>query len=94
MQIARGVGSTIATIKDEIFSGRKLLPVGASGSRDESGKMFGTPFVAVDTVDAGTGDLVLVAVGSTDLQADRQADRPTSRHLRRHSPGCCDDGSE
>ena len=29
MQIARGVGSTIAAIKDEIFSGRKLLPVGA-----------------------------------------------------------------
>jgi microcompartment protein CcmK/EutM len=73
MQIACVVGSTIATIKDEKLIGRKLLML---RNTDETGKMFGVPYVAVDTVDAGTGDLVLVAGGSAARQTDISTDTP------------------
>jgi ethanolamine utilization protein EutN len=62
MQIALVIGSTISTIKDESFHGRKLLIVRKA---DTAGKMTGDPFVAVDTVSAGTGDLVLITDGSS-----------------------------
>jgi microcompartment protein CcmK/EutM len=57
MRIARIIGSTISTIKDEAIRGRKLLIVQPA---DTQGKVTGEPYVAVDTVSAGTGDLVLV----------------------------------
>ena len=56
MLIARVIGTTISTIKDEKLVGRKLLIVRQT---DEHGTPAGKPFVAVDTVDAGMGDLVL-----------------------------------
>jgi ethanolamine utilization protein EutN len=62
MQIALVIGSTISTIKDESMRGRKLLIVRKA---DTAGKMTGEPFVAVDTVSAGTGDLVLITDGSS-----------------------------
>jgi ethanolamine utilization protein EutN len=62
MQIALVIGSTISTIKDESISGRKLLIVRKA---DAAGKMTGEPYVAVDTVSAGAGDLVLVTDGSS-----------------------------
>ncbi len=62
MQIALVIGSTISTIKDESIRGRKLLIVRKA---DTTGKMTGEPYVAVDTVSAGTGDLVLITDGSS-----------------------------
>ncbi len=62
MRIALVIGSTVATIKDEALHGRKLLIVQAA---DTAGKPAGEPYVAVDTVSAGTGDLVLVTQGSS-----------------------------
>ncbi len=62
MKIALVIGSTISTIKDENLNGRKLLIVRET---DTSGKPNGAPFVAVDTVSAGAGDLVLVVEGSS-----------------------------
>lgn len=73
MQIARVIGSTVATIKDEKLTGRKLLIVRET---DETGKEVGKPYVAVDTVDAGTGDLVLVAAGSSARQTIQTKDSP------------------
>ncbi len=73
MQIARVIGSTVATIKDEKLTGRKLLIVRET---DETGKEVGRPYVAVDTVDAGTGDLVLVAAGSSARQTIQTKDSP------------------
>jgi len=58
MLIARVIGTTVSTIKDEKLVGRKLLIVRQT---DERGNPTGKPFVAVDTVDAGIGDLVLTA---------------------------------
>ena len=73
MLIAKVIGTTISTIKDEKLKGRKLLIVRQT---DETGEVFGKPYVAVDTLDAGVGDLVLTAHGSGGRQT----------HLTRNSP--------
>ncbi len=73
MLIARVVGTTVSTIKDEKLAGRKLLIVRQT---DEHGEPFGKPFVAVDTVDAGVGDLVLTAAGSSARQTNITRDTP------------------
>jgi microcompartment protein CcmK/EutM len=73
MQIARVIGTTVATIKDEKLVGRKLMIVREA---DERGNPVGKPYVAIDTVDAGPGDLVLVAAGSSARQTTVTKDRP------------------
>jgi microcompartment protein CcmK/EutM len=73
MQIAKVVGTTVSTIKDEKLVGRKLLIVREA---DESGNPVGKPYVAIDSVDAGTGDLVLVAAGSSARQTNITKDTP------------------
>jgi len=65
MLIARVIGTAVSTVKDEKLTGRKLLIVRQT---DEHGDPVGKPFVAVDTVDAGVGDLVLTAAGSSARQ--------------------------
>lgn len=62
MKIALVIGSTVSTIKDEVIRGRKLLIV---RDADTAGKATGEPYIAVDTVSAGTGDLVMVTDGSS-----------------------------
>jgi microcompartment protein CcmK/EutM len=73
MLIAKVIGTTVSTIKDEKLTGRKLLIVRQT---DERGEPFGKPFVAVDTVDAGVGDLVLTAAGSSARQTTITKDTP------------------
>jgi len=73
MLIAKVVGSAISTIKDEKLTGRKLMVVRQT---DETGKAIGKPFVAIDTVDAGEGDLVLTASGSSARQTAITKDTP------------------
>jgi microcompartment protein CcmK/EutM len=73
MLIARVVGSTVSTIKDEKLVGRKLLLVRQT---DECGNPVGKPYVAVDTVDAGAGDLVLTCAGSSARQTSITKDTP------------------
>jgi microcompartment protein CcmK/EutM len=73
MLIARVIGTTVSTIKDEKLAGRKLLIVQQA---DERGEGYGKPFVAVDTVDAGVGDLVLTAHGSSARQTYFTKDSP------------------
>jgi len=65
MLIARVIGTTISTIKDEQLTGCKLLIMRQT---DETGTPVGKPYVAVDTLDAGVGDLVLTAHGSGGRQ--------------------------
>ncbi len=79
MQICRVIGSTVATIKDEKLTGRKLLIVREA---DETGNPLGKPYVAVDTGDAGTGDLVLVAAGSPRPPPPRPPPPPDRAHQR------------
>ena len=67
MLIARVIGTTVSTIKEPTLEGRKLLILRQT---DIDGKPFGKPYVAVDTLDAGIGDLVLTAHGSGGRQTD------------------------
>ena len=73
MLIARVVGTTVSTIKDPKLTGQKLLIVRQT---DERGDAFGKPYVAIDTVDAGVGDLVLTAAGSSARQTTATKDTP------------------
>ncbi|MHC1740503.1 MAG: EutN/CcmL family microcompartment protein [Anaerolineaceae bacterium] len=73
MLIAKVIGSAVSTIKDEKLVGRKLLIVRQT---DEHGVPTGKPFVAIDTVDAGIGDLVLTAAGSSARQTNITKDTP------------------
>jgi len=73
MLIAKVIGTTIATIKDEKLVGRKLLILRQT---DEHGTPAGKPYVAVDTLDAGIGDLVLTCSGSSARQTNITKDTP------------------
>lgn len=73
MLIAKVVGSAVATIKDEKLNGTKLLVVREA---DVEGNSIGKPVVAVDTVEAGVGDLVLIASGSSARQTTITKERP------------------
>ena len=73
MLIARVIGTAVSTIKDEKLTGRKLL---VGRQTDEHGEVLGKPFVAIDTIDAGVGDLVLTAAGSSARQTTITRDTP------------------
>ena len=57
MYIGRVSGTVVATIKNELFEGRKLLLV---DKLDLEGLSTAKYDIAVDMVQAGVGDLVLV----------------------------------
>jgi ethanolamine utilization protein EutN/carbon dioxide concentrating mechanism protein CcmL len=73
MVIARVIGTTVSTIKDETLVGRKLLILRQT---EVDGEPFGKPYVAVDTLDAGIGDLVLTAHGSSGRMTEITKNRP------------------
>jgi ethanolamine utilization protein EutN len=58
MFLARVVGEVVATVKHGALRSQKLLLVQPVTPSDEA---TGKPAIAVDSVDAGPGDLVLVA---------------------------------
>ncbi len=74
MLIARVVGTIVSTIKDEKLTGRKLLIVREATTENE---VVGKAIAAVDLVDAGEGDLVLIAQGSSARQTNLTKDTPT-----------------
>jgi microcompartment protein CcmK/EutM len=73
MLIAKVIGTTVSTIKDDKLTGRKLLILRQT---NETGTPSGKPYVAVDTLDAGIGDLVLTAHGSGGRQTDLTRNSP------------------
>jgi microcompartment protein CcmK/EutM len=73
MKIARVIGTTISTIKDEKVRGSKLLILRQT---DQSGKFIGKSYVAVDLVDAGINDLVLTGHGSSARQTYQTKECP------------------
>jgi microcompartment protein CcmK/EutM len=74
MLIARVVGDVVSTMKDDKMVGRKLLIVREVTTENE---IVGKPVVAIDTVDAGIGDVVLIAQGSSARQTSSTKDTPT-----------------
>ena len=73
MILAKVVGTVVATRKDERLESTKLL---VARPIDPSGKAEGTYLVAVDTVDAGTGETVLIVSGSYARMATGLKDCP------------------
>jgi microcompartment protein CcmK/EutM len=73
MILARIVGTVVATRKDERLVSNKLLVVRPI---DPRGKAEGSYLVAVDTVDAGFGETVLVVSGSSARMASGMKDCP------------------
>jgi len=73
MILARVVGTVVATRKDERLVSNKLL---LARPIDPSGKVDGGYLVAVDTVDAGVGETVLIVSGSSARMAAGLKDCP------------------
>ena len=73
MIFARVTGTVVCTLKDEKLVGSKLLLVQPV---DLAGASKGSPLVAVDSVGAGEGELVLLVQGSSARQTTRTEGRP------------------
>ncbi len=73
MILARIVGTVVATRKDPKLVSNKLL---VARPVDRQGKVEGTYLVAVDTVDAGVGETVLIVSGSSARMAAGMKDCP------------------
>jgi microcompartment protein CcmK/EutM len=73
LQVGRVVGTLVATRKDEKLAGAKLLVV---RTMDPSFKEEQGYVVAVDTVDAGVGDPVLLVAGSSARMAHGMKEAP------------------
>lgn len=73
MTLGRVVGTVVSTRKDERLEGFKLLIVKAV---DPDGTEKNSYVVAVDTVDAGISDLVLVVTGSSARMSSGCQERP------------------
>jgi microcompartment protein CcmK/EutM len=71
--LAKVVGTVVATRKDPRLVSSKLL---LARPMDPRGKAEGGYLVAVDTVDAGVGDTVLIVSGSSARMASGLKDCP------------------
>lgn len=77
MQLGRIVGTVIATQKDEKLEGLRLhvvrnLAAKPGGKLEETSSFV----VAIDSVGAGVGEVVLYASGSSARQTTQTKDRP------------------
>ncbi len=73
MIFAKVIGTVIASQKDENLSGKKLL---LCKEVDHLKKPLNTYHVAVDAVQAGEGDLVLLSYGSSARMTDLTKNAP------------------
>lgn len=73
MFLGKVIGTAIATRKDDHLVGSKLLII---SQIDLEGKTVNLPFVAVDSVGAGVGELVLYVTGSVAPFAVRKPEAP------------------
>jgi len=73
MLLARVVGTVVATRKDPRLVSNKLL---IARAMDPRGNPEGNYLVAVDTVDAGVGETVLIVSGSSARMAAGMKDCP------------------
>jgi len=73
MLLAKIVGTVVATRKDPRLVSNKLMVVQPV---DPRGKSEGNYLVAIDTVDAGVGETVLVVSGSSARMASGLKDCP------------------
>ena len=74
MQLARVIGTVVATVKNESLSGRTLLVI---QTLNKDLKPQGKPMVAVDSVGAGIGELVFWCRGREASFPFKREDTPT-----------------
>lgn len=74
MQLARVIGTVVATVKNESLAGRKLLVV---QTLNKDLKPQGRAMVAVDSVGAGVGELVFWCRGKEASFPFKRDDTPT-----------------
>jgi ethanolamine utilization protein EutN/carbon dioxide concentrating mechanism protein CcmL len=79
MQLARVIGSLVSTKKSERLHGLKLLV--AAPVDMETFEENGAPFVTVDTVGAGEGEIVMWAGGSSSRQTDFTTNKPVDSSI-------------
>ena len=73
MNMGLVIGTVVATRKEEALEGLKFLLL---RNTDLDGKPTGNLVVAVDSVGAGVGEMVLYASGSSARQTQVSKDRP------------------
>ncbi len=73
MIFAKVIGNVVSTQKDENLNGMKLL---LCKETDHTGKPLDTYHVAVDAVQAGEGDFVLLSYGSAARMTDFTRNAP------------------
>ncbi|NLY66117.1 MAG: EutN/CcmL family microcompartment protein [Tissierellia bacterium] len=73
MRMGKVIGTLVATKKDEKLIGSKLM---ITQPLDASLNPKGDPIVAVDTVGAGIGELIIFATGTASRIAARKMDAP------------------
>jgi len=73
LHIGRVIGTVVATRKDEKLIGSKLM---ITQPLDLELNPKGDPIVAVDTVGAGIGELVIYTTGTAGRIAARKLDAP------------------
>ena len=73
MNVGKVIGTVVASKKDPKLEGLKLLLVQAA---DLAGSPKGAQIVAVDSVGAGIGEVVLYCSGSSARQTDVTQNRP------------------
>lgn len=72
MMICRVVGHAVSTVKHQLLSGHKMLVC----QQLDGEKTVGTPFIALDAVGAGEGDMVAVVQGRPGQSALADASTP------------------
>ena len=74
MQLARIIGTVVATVKNESLEGRTLLVI---QTLNKDLKPQGKPMVAVDSIGAGVGELVFWCRGKEASFPFKREDTPT-----------------
>ena len=78
MYIAKVIGDVVSSIKYETLNAQKLLLVQPV---DPDGAESGEPLIAIDMVDSGIGDVVLIVDQGTATRTVMSVQYPTIRTL-------------
>lgn len=77
MFLAKVIGTVVSTQKNPKFQGMKLLLIQPYITREDALIQSGSSVVAVDSVGAGLGELVMFTQGSSARLTDITRDSPT-----------------
>ena len=76
MYIAEVVGNVVSSVKHEQLESHRLLLVQPT---DPAGRPYGEPLIALDMVDSGVGDRVLIVDQGTATRQVLNVELPTVR---------------